>query len=599
MNHLHRIIEIGDVQCVLNLRMNQNTFARLCYLLTHVGGLVESRYVRIEEKVAMFLSILAHHKKNRVAGHDYIRSGHTISTHFHEVLRSILLLHPILLVKPSPVDHSCTNEPWKWFKGCLGALDGTYVNVHVPSLEKGKYITRKATIAVNVLGVCDKDMNFIYALTGWEGSAADARVLRDALTRDDTLKVPRVRYHRDAWGNRAVGPQNYKELFNWRHSQARNVIERAFGLLKKRWAILRSPSFYPLKTQNRIILACMLLHNFIRSEMPDDPIEEVNDEDIDNFISMENGATSQNCAGKGKKTDKTRRGWSEREEEVLIQALKEAITEGWKSCNGFRAGYLGFLEHRMKAAFPETNLRGNPHINSKVHVWKKMYGNLVTILSKSGVGWNDTEKTIEASNETWDALIMVDNNARAMKHKRWTYYNDWCEIFGNDRATGENSEHFTSTVQDVLNKMNVEVPNSIGMNLEDLFPLDEGAAESMFVSVIPSSKPTASVQSKGKKRKQVDDGDDAIVEAINNFADITKNTMTELIKQLATEASNEKMSIAQDKVLDAMEKISELTENEKVSVTELLVDNHNKLSLFLRLGHGGRLSLARKLLRGG
>lgn len=116
MNHLHRIIEIGDVQCVLNLRMNQNTFARLCYLLTHVGGLVESRYVRIEEKVAMFLSILAHHKKNRVAGHDYIRSGHTISTHFHEVLRSILLLHPILLVKPSPVDHSCTNEPWKWFK---------------------------------------------------------------------------------------------------------------------------------------------------------------------------------------------------------------------------------------------------------------------------------------------------------------------------------------------------------------------------------------------------------------------------------------------------------------------------------------------------
>ncbi|KAG6511314.1 hypothetical protein ZIOFF_029373 [Zingiber officinale] len=564
MNHLHRIIEIGDVQCVLNLRMNQNTFARLCYLLTHVGGLVESRYVRIEEKVAMFLSILAHHKKNRVAGHDYIRSGHTISTHLHEVLRSILLLHPILLVKPSPVDHSCTNEPWKWFK-------------------KGKYITRKGIIAVNVLGVCDKDMNFIYALTGWEGSAADARVLRDALTHDDTLKVPRghyylcdngyanvegfltpyrrVRYHRDAWGNRAVGPQNYKELFNWRHSQARNVIERAFGLLKKRWAILRSPSFYPLKTQNRIILACMLLHNFIRSEMPDDPIEEVNDEDIDNFISMENGATSQNCAGKGKKTDKTRRGWSESEEEVLIQALKEAITE--------------------------------------VHVWKKMYGNLVTILSKSGVGWNDTEKTIEASNETWDALIMVDNNARAMKHKRWTYYNNWCEIFGNDRATGENSEHFTSAVQDVLNKMNVEVPNSIGMNLEDLFPLDEGAAESMFVSVTPSSKPTASVQSKGKKWKQVDDGDDAIVEAINNFADITKNTMRELIKQLATEASDEKMSIAQDKVLDAMEKISELTEDEKVSVTELLVDNHNKLSLFLRLGHGGRLSLARKLLRGG
>ncbi|XP_073034997.1 uncharacterized protein [Primulina eburnea] len=306
MNHLHRIIDIGDVQCVLNLRMNRNAFVRLCYLLTHVGGIVESRYVCIEEKVSMFLSVLAHHNKNRVVGHDYVRSGHKISTHFHQVLQSILMLHPLLLVKPSSVDHSCTNETWKWFKGCLGALDGTYVSVHVPTIDKARYKTRKGTIAVNVLGVCDREMKFIYALTGWEGSAADARVLKDAVTRDDTLKIPkgcyylcdngyanvdgfltpyrRVRYHKDAWGNRANEPHNYKELFNWRHSQARNIIERAFGLLKKRWAILRSPSFYPLKTQNRIIMACMLLHNFIRSEMPDDPIEEV----VDDVVSPDN-----------------------------------------------------------------------------------------------------------------------------------------------------------------------------------------------------------------------------------------------------------------------------------------------------------------------
>ncbi|XP_073286067.1 uncharacterized protein [Primulina huaijiensis] len=300
MSHLYRIIEIGDVQCVVNLRMNRNAFAHLCYLLTTVGGLVESRYVRIQEKVAMFLSILAHHKKNRITGHDFMRSGHTISIHFHEVLRSILKLHPILLAKPIPVDDNCTNETWKWFKGCLGALDGTYVSVHVPTSEKPKYRTRKGTISVNVLGVCNRDMNFIYALTGWEGSAADARVIRDAVNRDGGLKIQRgcyylcdngyanldgfltpyrrVRYHRDAWGNRSTGPQNYKELFNWRHAQARNVIERAFGLLKKRWAILRSPSFYPLEVQNKIILACILLHNFIRSQMPNDPIEEVEEE---------------------------------------------------------------------------------------------------------------------------------------------------------------------------------------------------------------------------------------------------------------------------------------------------------------------------------
>lgn len=73
-----------------------------------------------------------------------------------------------------------------------------------------------------------------------------------------------------------------------KHSSARNVIERCFGAIKNRWAILRSPSFYPIKTQNRIILACCLLHNFIRREMPDDiPSEEIDMEE-DNIQDEEN-----------------------------------------------------------------------------------------------------------------------------------------------------------------------------------------------------------------------------------------------------------------------------------------------------------------------
>lgn len=70
-------------------------------------------------------------------------------------------------------------------------MDVTYVSVHVSNNQKPKFITRKGTTAINVLGVYDRDMNFIYALRGWEGSAEDARVLRDAVTRNDGLNVPR------------------------------------------------------------------------------------------------------------------------------------------------------------------------------------------------------------------------------------------------------------------------------------------------------------------------------------------------------------------------------------------------------------------------
>lgn len=84
-----------------------------------------------------------------------------------------------------------------------------------------------------------------------------------------------VRYHLKEWGPEAAVPQNHQEMFNLRHTKARNVIERAFGVLKMRWGILRSASYYPVKVQTRLIMACFLIHNFIRSEMRVDPIEEM------------------------------------------------------------------------------------------------------------------------------------------------------------------------------------------------------------------------------------------------------------------------------------------------------------------------------------
>ena len=80
------------------------------------------------------------------------------------------------------------------------------------------------------------------------------------------------RYHLNEW-RQGYQPSSPQEFFNMKHASARNVIERCFGLLKLRWGILRSPSFYPVRVHNRIIIACCLLHNFIRTHMSIDPIE--------------------------------------------------------------------------------------------------------------------------------------------------------------------------------------------------------------------------------------------------------------------------------------------------------------------------------------
>ncbi|KAJ0034788.1 hypothetical protein Pint_25803 [Pistacia integerrima] len=99
-------------------------------------------------------------------------------------------MHTILLKEPEPITEDSTDERWKWFKNCLGALDGKHIRVQVPAHDKPRYRTQKNEIATNVLAVCTPKMQFIYILPGWEGSAADGRVLRDAISRRNRLKVP-------------------------------------------------------------------------------------------------------------------------------------------------------------------------------------------------------------------------------------------------------------------------------------------------------------------------------------------------------------------------------------------------------------------------
>lgn len=116
LTHLHELVGLSDYTCLNNLRMSRDSFSRLVFLLENVVGLRPTRNVTVVEQVAMFLSILSHHKKNVVLQTDFKRSGYTVSKHFNRVLLSILKLHSILFVTPTPISDNCTDERWKHFK---------------------------------------------------------------------------------------------------------------------------------------------------------------------------------------------------------------------------------------------------------------------------------------------------------------------------------------------------------------------------------------------------------------------------------------------------------------------------------------------------
>jgi hypothetical protein len=86
------------------------------------------------------------------------------------------------------------------------------------------YRNRKGFLSQNCLFSCTWDLRFTYALTGWEGSASDARIYHTAKRRD--LKIPSrcylladagfphceellvpyrgVRYHLAEWGRARI-----------------------------------------------------------------------------------------------------------------------------------------------------------------------------------------------------------------------------------------------------------------------------------------------------------------------------------------------------------------------------------------------------------
>ncbi|XP_057535307.1 uncharacterized protein LOC130813488 [Amaranthus tricolor] len=271
---------MNDRICKEQLRMDRRCFDKLCEVLVTRGDLVTTRNVT-----------------NKTIGVVFTRSRETVSRQFHTVLKAVMKIGKYYIKQ---VDFNVTydgDNKWKWFEKALGELDGTLIKMTVPVEDRPRYRDRKGDITTNVLATCDPSLRFNYVLPGWEGSAYDPCILGDALRRPNGLKVPRsflapykgTRYHLNLW--RGSAPTNYKELFNLRHSSARNTIERAFGLLKKRWAILRKSSFYDKQTQVRIINACFVLHNFVREEnlYEKNLLNEVDDDlsNVEAFDTME------------------------------------------------------------------------------------------------------------------------------------------------------------------------------------------------------------------------------------------------------------------------------------------------------------------------
>ncbi|XP_044469164.1 uncharacterized protein LOC123198546 [Mangifera indica] len=292
-----RVLEGHDNVCRQMFRMDKHVFSKLCGTLRQRGMLRDTAGVMIEEQLAIFLNIVGHNERNRVIQERFQHSGETISRHFNNVLKAIKSLSREFLLPPppnTPPEIINSNRFYPYFKDCLGVIDGMHIPAHVPAKDQSQFRNKKGLLSQNVLAACTFDLQFIFIYPGWEGSAADSRVLRAVLDDPDQNfpNIPEgkyylvdmdysntegfiapylgVRYHVHEYSGANNLPRNAKELFNHRHASLRNVIQQSFSLLKARFPILKLAPQYAFQIQRDIVIAACVLHNFIRREERND-----------------------------------------------------------------------------------------------------------------------------------------------------------------------------------------------------------------------------------------------------------------------------------------------------------------------------------------
>ena len=299
--NVHRFHEVA--------RMDRATFLKFQLFLSETGGLLNSLYICNGQKLMILIQVFRGYTVRQIRER-WQHSSATISIVVHETSDALkrcsaIIFQPAMVGGPTPPEISNVAKFSPFFDNCVGALDGTHIHARVPIADQEAFRNRKKFISQNVLGVANFDLTFAYALCGWEGSAHDSRVFDDSkdkgfpvitgkhylgdagygLSENVLTPYRGVRYHLREYD--VNGPQNAKELFNLRHSSLRNVIERMYGVLKRRFPVLIKMSPYEIEFQCDIVHCCFLVHNFIRmNQLYEDEFyqeeEVVNGNHVDN-----------------------------------------------------------------------------------------------------------------------------------------------------------------------------------------------------------------------------------------------------------------------------------------------------------------------------
>lgn len=192
-----------------------------------------------------------------------------------------------------PTAQDCTRHKTAFhriagFPNVVGAIDCTHIRILKPREDTVQYINRKSYPSLNIQAVCDMKGRFLNLEVNWPGSCHDAFILRQSEVWRHMEESP---HHGLILGDSAyplrhwlitpiLAPAAPSEIrFNNSHAKTRSVVERAFGVWKRRFHLLHSENRHS-RVEDVVldIRACGVLHNIAVQRNQEDFDEPFPDE---------------------------------------------------------------------------------------------------------------------------------------------------------------------------------------------------------------------------------------------------------------------------------------------------------------------------------
>lgn len=213
----------------------------------------------------------------RTIGDSLGLSSHAVGKIIYTVSHAIAKLKPefIQLDRQAPDFAEISRKFYSiaGFPGIIGAIDCTHIEISCPSNDSRIkfWCSRKAKYTLNVQVIGDSQLRIRNIVARWPGSTHDARIFTNSEIFDrleagefgDTHLIGDAGYPcKPFLLTPYSNPQSGEQFrYNSAHVKSRSVIERLFGIWKRRFACLEYGLRCNLDTSLTVIIAVAVLHN--------------------------------------------------------------------------------------------------------------------------------------------------------------------------------------------------------------------------------------------------------------------------------------------------------------------------------------------------